>query len=90
MVGRVRVLGIHPPVEGKEGLQTCRVGQSGKEVVPAYVLPAGLGDGDVYQVTSPSQGTDPKQAGQVVVETGFSVLEPAQARPEAFRLARTA
>ena len=82
LIGGIRVLGIHTPVTGEERSQTGGVGQHVQEVIPADVDTTGLRNGDVNEVTGPGDRAEPEQNGEVVVEAGFSVLEPGQGRPE--------
>ena len=82
LTSSIWILSIHTPVTSKEGHQTRWVRHGGQKVIPAHVLTTGFRNSYVDQVTSPSQGTNPKQTGKVVVETVFSTLEPREARTE--------
>lgn len=55
MASGVRTLSIHAPVTGEEGLQSSRVRHGAEEVIPAHMLTTRFGDGDMHQVTRPSQ-----------------------------------
>jgi hypothetical protein len=82
MASSIRILGIGSPLPGKEGQEPIRVGRRGQEVIPAHMLTPRFGNGDVDQVTGPSQGADPKQPCQVVVQAGLRIFEPGQTGPE--------
>ena len=82
LIGGVGVLGVDAPVAGEEGSKTRRVRRHREEIVPTHVHTAGFRDRHVNQVTGPGDGAETKQNRQVVVEAGFSVLEPGQGRQE--------
>jgi len=82
LIGGVGVLGVNAPVTGEERCQTGGVRQHVQEVVPTHVLTTGFRDGHVDQVAGPGDGAEAEQHREVVVQAGFSVLEPGQGRPE--------
>ena len=55
MASGVRTLSIHAPVTGEERLQSGGVRHGAEEVIPAHMLTARFRDGDMHQVTRPSQ-----------------------------------
>ena len=82
LTGRIGVLGVDAPVACEEGSQTCRVRRHREEVVPTDMHTTGFRNRHVNQVTGPGDGAEAEQNGEVVVEAGFSVLEPGQGRQE--------